>query len=129
MNLRNLTEASMERLKDFKNAHGETIHTEPNGSDWSLTDWFTALTGEVDEVGGIIKKIRRGDVTLEEAYFDLADELADVFCYLVILAERSGINLEYATVRKFNEVSRYIGSEIRVSTFYVRDGEILRRKP
>ena len=40
---------------------------------------------------------------------DLADELADVLCYLDLVAAHYGIDLEKALISKFNEVSRRTG--------------------
>lgn len=80
-----------------------------HGSGWSLTDWMTALAGEVGEAANIIKKVRRGDFTLEDARPALAAELADVVTYLDLLAAAAGIDLERATVEKWDEVAERIG--------------------
>jgi len=104
-----LREANMMRITHFKDTHGRKAHTEPDGSDWSLGDWMVAVSGEVGEAANIIKKIRRGDFTVDEARLDLADELADVQIYLDILAARAGIDLAEATARKWNAVSKRIG--------------------
>ena len=69
---------------------------------WSGTDWGCALAGEVGEACNLLKKARRGTKIDIEA---LADELADVFTYLDLLAARHGIDLAEAVVRKFNDVS------------------------
>lgn len=107
--------ASLERLKHFKNSRGEAAHSEPDGSDWSISDWLTATMGELGEFANIIKKTRRGDLTLNEAKQDLADELADVQCYLMLLSERCGIDLEQAVIDKFNAVSKRVGSSVTLT--------------
>ncbi len=89
MNLKEFTEANMTRLPHFVNAKGELVHTKADGSEWSLNDWLTALVGEVRQ--------------------DLADELADVLTYLVILSEVAGIDLSRATLHKWNKVSARVG--------------------
>lgn len=110
-----LRAANEKRLPEFKNSKGEPAHSEPDGSDWTLSDWATALSGEVGEAANIIKKVRRGDLTIEEARPALAKELADVVTYLDILAKQAGINLGAATIAKFNEVSERVDSTIRIT--------------
>lgn len=80
-------------------------------NDWSLTDWATALAGEVGEACNLIKKRRRGEEIPTEA---IAEELADVVMYLDLLAARLGIDLEAAVRAKFNVVSDRRGSGIRL---------------
>lgn len=109
-----LREANKARLPQFKNAVGEPAHSEPDGSDWSLSDWMTALAGEVGEAANILKKVKRGDIPMEKAREELAKEFADIVTYLDILAMRAGVDLGQATMDKFNEVSRRVGSTIRV---------------
>jgi NTP pyrophosphatase (non-canonical NTP hydrolase) len=106
--------ANKARLPTFKNAKGEPAHSEPDGSDWKLSAWCNALTGEVGEAANLIKKIERGDITLDEARPALAKELADILTYLDLLAYRANVNLGGATVAKFNEVSERVGSPIRL---------------
>jgi NTP pyrophosphatase (non-canonical NTP hydrolase) len=107
-----LLRASLERLPDFKNARGEPAHPTTDGSDWTPADWMVALTGEVGETANILKKVRRGDLTLEQARAELGRELADIQCYLVLLAHHCGVDLETATRAKFNEVSTRVGSSV-----------------
>jgi len=107
-----LREANMRRLPQFKNAKGEPAHDKEDGSDWSLNDWLTAVTGELGEAANLLKKVRRGDFTIDQARPELADELADVATYLDILANQCGINLGQSTIEKFNRVSDRVGSNI-----------------
>lgn len=111
-----LRAANEKRLPEFKNSKGDIAHSKSDGSDWSLTDWATAVTVEVGEACNIIKKIRRGDLTLEEARPALAKEFADVVIYLDLLAKQAGINLGSATIDKFNEVSDRVDSTIRIDS-------------
>lgn len=84
---------------------------------WSLSDWLTAVVGEVGEAANIIKKLNRvrdgvtgnGSITPEELRANLADELADTYCYLDLLCLAAGIDLPSAVEHKFNEVSKRIG--------------------
>jgi len=82
--------------------------------DWTLNDWATALAGEVGEACNVMKKIRRGDVTLDEARPALASEFADVLGCLDILAAEAGIDLADAYVAKFNAVSDRYGSAVKL---------------
>jgi len=106
--------ANEARLPQFKNAKGEPAHSNADGSDWSLNDWMTAVAGEVGEAANMLKKVRRGDMTIEEARPGLAKEFADIVTYLDILAKQSGVDLGQATIEKFNEVSRKVGSTVRI---------------
>ena len=109
-----LRSANLARLPEFKNSKGEPAHSKPDGSDWCLAQWCNAVTGELGELANIIKKIERGDLTLEEAREDLGKELADVQTYLDILAYQAGVNLGQATMDKWNEISKRIGCKIRI---------------
>jgi NTP pyrophosphatase (non-canonical NTP hydrolase) len=109
-----LRDANTRRLPQFKNRRGEPAHRAADGSDWALSAWCNAMTGEVGEAANLIKKIERGDITLDEARADLGKELADVQTYLDILAFRAGVDLGLATVEKFNEVSERVGSDVRL---------------
>jgi NTP pyrophosphatase (non-canonical NTP hydrolase) len=112
-----LRAANTARLPLFKNRKGEPAHSEPDGSDWSLCDWSNAVVGEIGEAANIIKKVRRGDLTLEEARPALAKEFADAVTYLDILAMRAGIDLGEATTQKWDEVSERIGVLLRMEHF------------
>lgn len=109
-----LREANKARLPQFKNPKGEPAHSEPDGSDWSLSDWMTAVAGELGEAANIIKKVNRGDLSLDEARPLLAKEYADVATYLDILAMRTGVDLGKAVKEKFNEVSDRVGSTVKI---------------
>ena len=109
-----LREANLARLPLFKNAKGEPAHSEPDGSDWCLAQWCNALTGELGEAANIIKKIERGDLTLDDVRTDLAKEFADIQVYLDILAYQAGVDLGEATIEKWNEVSVRVGCNLRL---------------
>ncbi len=107
-----LREANIARLPLFKGRAGQLAHSKPDGSDWKLSAWSNAVLGELGEAANLIKKIERGDMTLDVARMDLARELADVATYLDILAFRAGVDLEKAVEMKFNEVSDRIGVDV-----------------
>lgn len=83
---------------------------------WSLSDWFTATTGELGEAANIAKKLNRvrdgitgntqGEAELRAAF---RNEVADVFIYLDLMAQSQGFFLEDAVREAFNAKSRQIG--------------------
>ena len=107
-----LREANEMRLPQFRDAKGNICHKEKDGSDWSLSDWMTAVSGETGELANVVKKIRRGDFTIDEARQSLADEAADIVTYLDIFCNNAGINLGKAVMEKFNRVSLRVDSNV-----------------
>mgnify|MGYP006921284249 CR=1 FL=1 len=123
LTFRTLRAANIARLPQFKNKHGGLAHSQPDGSDWSPAQWLQAVVGELGEFANIRKKFERGDLTFEEYEIAAKKELADVQCYLDILARRcldhkvphpAGVDLGAATRDKFNEVSRRIGCNVEI---------------
>lgn len=121
-----LRTANRLRLPHFKNAKGGQAHSEPDGSDWPLDAWSNAASGELGEACNIIKKLRRGDYALEERPADpkfegmtvreaLAKELADVVCYVDLLALQLGVSLGDAIAEKFNEVSDRVDAPVIIN--------------
>ena len=85
-------------------------------SDWSLSDWMTALMGEVGEAANIVKKLNRvrdgipgNDETEAELHVALADEIADTSIYLDLLAQSKFLDLEKIVLSKFDRTSKKIG--------------------
>ena len=83
---------------------------------WSKNDWMIALVGEIGEAANILKKLKRSEDGLkgnketdETLQAGLAEELADSLTYLFLVAERCGVDLETATINKFNKVSKRLG--------------------
>ena len=103
------------RLPEFKNRKGVTAHDKADGSDWSLNDWAVAMVGEAGEACNVLKKVRRGDMTLDEALPKLRQEFADVVIYLDLLAKQAGINLGEAVIETFNAKSELVGSRVRLA--------------
>lgn len=85
----------------------------PTDDTWTGADWSNAMCGEAGEAANMVKKLRRietghvGSLDAPERVLrlGLADECADVFLYLDLLATKYGIDLAAAIVRKFNLVS------------------------
>ena len=105
----------MSRLHEANASRGKRWH--PSGLvSWSLSDWFTAMAGEVGELGNVIKKLNRARDGLKgnresvaELEAMLPKECADVLIYLELFAQVAGFNLVAATRDKFNEVSERNG--------------------
>lgn len=93
----------------------------PNGfqhklSDWSLSDWFTAILGELGEAANIAKKLNRvrdgirGNKETEPELRDkLKRELADTFIYLDLTAQAAGFRLGDVVLEVFEAKSQELG--------------------
>lgn len=92
-------------------------------NDWTLSDWMTATVGELGEAANIAKKLNRvrdgipgnGDLSEIDLRQMLADEIADTFIYLDLMAQSQDIDLADAVRDKFDRTSKKIG--------YRKDGE------
>jgi NTP pyrophosphatase (non-canonical NTP hydrolase) len=79
---------------------------------WSMSDWFTALAGEVGELGNVIKKMNRERDRMQQRAVVPAQlqeqmkmEIGDVYIYLDLLARRAGLDLEVCIRDTFNRIS------------------------
>lgn len=91
------------KQKEFDRSHKSTFCwdspiTEDNLD--VLEFLLIALMGELGETSNIVKKIVRGDFSLDEKKADLTEELADMFIYLVKLSYQLEIDLEAACTEK-----------------------------
>jgi NTP pyrophosphatase (non-canonical NTP hydrolase) len=87
---------------------------------WTLSDWFTAVVGELGEAANIAKKLNRvrdgipGNKETPEALRQkLGRELADAVVYLDLLAQSAEIDLPAAVEEVFNAKSDELGCPIR----------------
>lgn len=87
---------------------------------WTGADWSNAMQGEAGEAGNVVKKLRRIEMGLwgnrvvdedrrEVLLAKLADEIADTFIYLDLLATYYGVDIAEAIVTKFNRISDAAG--------------------
>lgn len=83
---------------------------------WSVSDWMTAVIGEVGEAANIVKKLNRyrdgipgNDKSEDDLRAALGKEIADAAIYLDLLAQRVGFDLSQLIQAKFDETSRKIG--------------------
>ena len=105
-----ITAANVDRCKQWHLGY-------PTDDNWSLADWSNAMCGEAGEAANVVKKWRRHqtgtstprDPSVYELRDALADEIADVFLYLNLLAVKADIDMDAAIARKFNVVSERQG--------------------
>lgn len=115
LSFKTLRRANLTRLPLFKNGRGEPAHSDPEGRDWSPSDWVMAVTGELGELANLLKKVKRGDYTPEQAHREVGNELADIQGYLDILAFQLGHDLGEVTSIKFNAVSNRVGAAVFIA--------------
>lgn len=86
----------------------------PYDDTWSIADWCLAMVGEAGEAANVVKKMLRKtqglqgklDPSISQLQQMLAEEIADIFLYLDLLAAKADIDLPKAIVEKFNAVSQ-----------------------
>ena len=107
-------------LKEFSKSNRERCESLEGFNhrlkDWSLSDWMTAVTGELGEAANVVKKLNRirdgipgNKETKEELEIKLARELADTFIYLDLMFQSIGLDLSGVVVDVFNKKSKEIG--------------------
>ena len=114
LTLETIRAANLARIPTYRDKHGELLHKAADGSDWSVSDWFMAMMGEVGELANYLKKVKRGDFTQAEVQLEIQKEFADVLAYFDLLALRCGIDLTAAYIAKFNEISDRVGSPVKI---------------
>jgi NTP pyrophosphatase (non-canonical NTP hydrolase) len=95
--------------------------------EWSVTDWATALAGEVGELCNAIKKYRRvedqlqghdGDTPqpqdVEQAVRAIKKEIGDSYAYLDLLAQRFDLRVQDCVRDTFNRISEREGFPERI---------------
>jgi len=82
----------------------------------TLFHHIIGLAGEVGELCNAVKKMDREGLPGHAApsQEDVANEVADVFIYLDLVAMHLGIDLEQAVIRKFNATSEKYGFKHRL---------------
>lgn len=92
-----LRTANVQRMSQFKNAHGEPAHSTQDGSDWSPAQWLQAVVGELGEFATVRVAYEEGVIGMVEYRDKASKELADVVTYLDILARRAFDNVAFNT--------------------------------
>lgn len=87
-----------------------------NLTDWSTSDWFVAVLGELGEAANVAKKLNRirdgipgNKVTEKQLHGKLYRELGDVFVYLDLLCQSLGFSVAEVACTAFEEKSLEIG--------------------
>lgn len=94
------------RQKEFDRSHKSTFCWDSpitQGNLDVLEFLLIALMGELGETSNIVKKIVRGDFSLDEKKADLSEELADMLIYLIKVSYQLGIDLETACTEKISK--------------------------
>lgn len=91
-----LREANRARMPQFKNRVGGPAHSMPDGSDWNPARWLQALVGELGEYARARHLYETGEMPYEDYVVEAQKELADVQCYLDLLALRALDQVEVA---------------------------------
>lgn len=82
-----------------------------HGSDgWPVPMWCLAIAGEAGELCNLVKKVERGDFTMESQRQAILEEVADVITYCDLLMTQMGANTGDQLRRKFNIVSKRVAS-------------------
>jgi NTP pyrophosphatase (non-canonical NTP hydrolase) len=110
------SKANRERC-EAKNGFNHALHS------WSLSDWMTAILGELGEAANIAKKLNRirdGIPGNKETEAELREkfkrELADTFIYLDLAAQAAGFHLGDVVAEVFDRKSGQIGYPVRLQT-------------
>jgi NTP pyrophosphatase (non-canonical NTP hydrolase) len=93
---------------DFDRAHEGAVpfFEEVTGHEvQALEHLVVCITGEVGELANEVKKIRRGDASYEARRAALESEVADIFAYVMKLANQMSFDLEISYERKMTENS------------------------
>jgi NTP pyrophosphatase (non-canonical NTP hydrolase) len=84
-----LRKANLARMPLFKNRIGGPAHSKPDGSDWNPASWLQALVGELGEYARARHLYENGEMSYDDYVVEAQKELADVQCYLDLLAARA----------------------------------------
>lgn len=83
-----LREANRARVPEFRNSKGGAAHSMPDGSDWAPSQWLQALVGELGELARVRVQYEAGELSYDDYVVEAKKEIADVQCYLDLLAGR-----------------------------------------
>ena len=112
-------------FKQFSQANKDRCES-PSGfnhklTDWSTSDWFVAVMGELGEAANIAKKLNRvrdgipgNKENPEQLRAKLRKEIGDVFVYLDLLCQAHGFNIDDAAIEVFNSKSIEIGYKTKI---------------
>lgn len=79
--------------------------------EWPIQNWALAIAGEAGELCNLVKKVIRGDFTLEEKRQEILEEIADVMTYCDLAMTHLDADTATELMAKFDKVSARIGYE------------------
>lgn len=83
---------------------GRSFYTDINEDNiQELEHLLVCLLGELGEFSNILKKVSRGDVSLEQVKHSLDEELVDVFIYLVKIINQFDVDVENGYTAKMSK--------------------------
>lgn len=92
--------------KEFDSNHKSTFPWNNQITDDNLENLeflLIAFAGEFGEVSNIVKKVVRGDYSLDEKRDEISEEIADMFAYLIKLSYQLNIDLEATYINKIRK--------------------------
>lgn len=99
-------------LKQFSTINAKRSRQLYNSlSKWKKEDWVVALSEEVGEIAGFVKKEKRDRKNHKK---EIGKEIADVFMYLDLFCTSQGYDFGQLIIDKFNEVSKRKKNKIRL---------------
>ena len=96
----------IEYQKHFDSTHESHFKWDDKISDANIEQLgflLIGLIGEVGECSNIVKKIHRGDFTLEQMREELTEEIVDVFIYILKLIYQLNLDIETQYQRKMQK--------------------------
>jgi NTP pyrophosphatase (non-canonical NTP hydrolase) len=78
-------------------------------TEWPIQNWVLAVCGEAGEAANLVKKVLRGDLSLDAARESLLKELADIMTYCDAAITNLGGDTGQVVMDKFEEVNKRVG--------------------
>jgi NTP pyrophosphatase (non-canonical NTP hydrolase) len=78
-------------------------------TEWPIQNWVLAICGEAGEAANLVKKVLRGDLSLDHARESLLKELADIMTYCDVAITILGGETGQVINDKFEEVNKRVG--------------------
>ena len=100
-----MTELTFVRFQQFNANRQRHFRHDP----WPAHLWALAIAGEAGELCNLLKKVVRGDFTLEAKRDEVLKEVADVITYCDLLMTCLDARTSEELIKKFNEVSTRVG--------------------
>lgn len=103
----------------------ELFHELTETGKWEMRDWALAIAGESGELCNLMKKILRGDFTIENKYIAIVDELADIITYCSLMLSALEMGMPIALMRKFDKINVRRGYDPEIKIAQLDGGTLL----